>query len=146
MREGIQNLLSEIGQAGCLALCICELGKPGLSEGEAVDSILEGIQRGYIDYDEANTNNPTNLFVRNRDALMELVTGQEGWVSSTEKPDYTLQDGERSIECWRWNEITKDKPIVHTHFRLPHWDPYRTSKTRTYGYLESLRVFRRYHA
>jgi len=146
MRQGIQNILSEIGEAGCFALCICELGKPGLSEGEAVDTILEGIARGSISYDPTTRNNPNNLFVLDRDGLMDLVSGQKGWKSTTEKPDYLPKDGERIIECWRWNERIGERIISRQHFKLPSWDAYKDSRTVRYGYLESLRVFRRKEA
>ncbi len=143
MRQGVQTLLAELGEAACLALCICELGKPGLSEGEAVSLILEGMKRGYIIYDENDRSNPNNCFVQNRDALMELVTGQKGWTSTKENPAYKEKPGERLIECWMWEEKAGGKVIPHTHFRLPGWDPLKEARTVRYGRLESYRVFRR---
>jgi hypothetical protein len=74
---------------------------------------------------------------------MDIVTGQKGWKSTTEKPDYRPRKDERIIECWRWNEKINAKVINHTHFKLSNWDPYKNSNTLKYGYLESLRVFRR---
>jgi len=143
VREGIQSLLAELGEGSCLALCICEIGKPRLSEEEAIGFIIKGIQKGYIYYDENNRNNPKNCFVENRDAFMDIVSGQKGWTSSTEKAEYRPRKDERIIECWRWNEKVNLKIINHTHFKLPNWDPYKNSNTLKYGYLESLRVFRR---
>jgi len=143
MREGIQTLLAELGEAACLALCVCELGKPGISEGEALNILLEGIERGWIDYDEEHRDNPDNCFVEHRDELMELVTGQEGWTSTTETPAYRLKPGEKCIECWMWREHTKERELLHQHFKLKHWDPYHDSMTVRNGYLQSLRVFRR---
>lgn len=143
MREGIQTLLAELGEAACLALCVCELGKPGISEGEALDFILEAIQRGWIDYDENNRDNPDNCFIEHRDELMELVTGQKGWKSTTEAPGYKPKAGERCIECWIWLETRQGKTVKHQHFKLRNWDPYKNSLTIQYGYLHSLRVFRR---
>jgi hypothetical protein len=143
MRQGVQTLLAELGEAACLALCICELGKPGISEGEALENILEAIRRGWIDYDEQNRNNPDNCFVKQRDELMELVTGQKGWTSTTEAPGYQPKPGERCIECWMWVEHTRGSTTKHQHFRLNDWDPYHDPLTVKNGYLQSLRVFRR---
>lgn len=143
MRQGVQTLLSELGEAACLALCICELGKPALSEAEGVGFILEGMKRGYILYDENDRSNPNNCFVQNRDALMELVTGQKGWTSTKENPAYKEKPGERLIECWVWEEKAAGRTVVHQHFRLPGWDPLKDARTVRYGRLESYRVFRR---
>jgi len=143
MRQGVQTFFAELGEAACLALCICELGKPGLSEGEAVSLILEGMKRGYIIYDENDRSNPNNCFVQNRDGLMNLVSGQQGWTSTKEGPGYCLRPGERLIECWVWEEKLGGKTIAHTHFRLPGWDPIKEARTVRYGRLESYRVFRR---
>lgn len=143
MRQGVQTLLAELGEAACLALCICELGKPGLSEAEAVGLILEGIARGYIDYDENDRSNPNNCFVRNRDAFMEMVSGQKGWASTKEGSGYKAKPGEKLIECWNWEEKAAGRTIVHQHFRLPGWDPIKDARTVRYGRLESYRVFRR---
>jgi hypothetical protein len=143
MREGIQTVLAELGEAACLALCICELGKPGIPEAEALGLILEGMDRGFIDYDEANRDNPDNCFVANRDAFMVLVTREKGWASTTEEPGYRAKPGERVIERWAWEEKTANKVAMHQHFRLKSWDPYRDSQTVKKGALESLRVFRK---
>lgn len=143
MRQGVQTLLAELGEAACLALCICELGKPGLSEGEAVDLIRRAIDLGYIDCDEKDRSNPNNCCVRNRDAFMDMVSGQAGWKSTKEGPGYKARPGEKLIECWSWNETTDSKVIAHQHFRLPGWDPIIEARTVRYGHLESYRVFRR---
>lgn len=143
MREDVQTLLAELGEAACLALCICELGKPGITEAEGLSLILEGMSRGYIEYDEEDRNNPDNCFVANRDAFMDLVTGERGWKSTTEDAAYRPKPGEKVIECWKWEEHAKNKLITHTHFKLQQWDPYKNSQTLKYGNLESLRVFRR---
>ncbi len=143
MREGIQSLFAELGEGACFALSICEMGKPGISEEEALGLILKGIQKGYIDYDENNRDNPKNFFVENRDAFMDIVSGEKGWKSSSENPRYRSKENERIIECWRWNEKRGNKEIAHCHFKLKNWDPYKNSETLKYGYLESLRVFRR---
>jgi len=143
MREGIQSLFAELGEAACLALCICELGKPGLTEGEALSLIIEGIRRGYIKYDEDNRDNPDNCFVADRDGLMNLVTGERGWTSTKEKADYLIKPRERVIEGWEWKEFCKNKLITHQHFKLESWNPIRNSLTVKNGKIESLRVFRK---
>jgi len=143
MREGIQTLFAELGEAACLALCICELGKPDISEGEALSLILEGMRRGYIEYNEEDRDNPDNCFVANRDAFMDLVIGERGWQSTTEGARYRAKPGERIIECWKWKEAAKNTLITHWHFKLPRWDPWKNSQALKYGTLESLRVFRR---
>ncbi len=143
MREGIQTFLAELGEGACLALCICELGKPGLTEGEAVNLILEGIRRGFIEYDEENRDNPDNCYVADRDGLMKLVTGERGWRSDKENADYRAKPGERVVEGWEWIECCRDKAIKHQHFRLVKWDPIKNSRTVKNGKIESLRVFRR---
>ena len=143
MRQGIQTLFSELREAGCLALCICELGKPGISESEAVGLILEGIARGFILYDEHDRQNPNNFFVQDRDGFMEMVTGQARWRSTREGPGYKPKPGEKLIECWKWDEKLGGKIISHQHFRLPNWDPIKEARTVRYGQLESYRVFRK---
>lgn len=143
MRQGIQTMLAELGESACLALCVCELGKPGISEGAAIDYICTAIQKGWIDYDPEHRENPNNCFVEKRDELMQLVTGQQGWTSTTEAPNYKLKPGEKCIECWVWREPAKGRVLLHQHFRLKDWDPYHDSMTVRYGFLQSLRVFRR---
>jgi len=143
MSESIQTLLAELGEGACLALCICELGKPGLIEAEALSLILEGIRRGYIDYDENNRYNPDNCFVRDRNAFMNVVTGERGWTSTREKPEYKARPSEGVIEGWEWQERLKDRTILHQHFKLTIWDPIKNSTTVKHGKLTSLRVFRR---
>jgi len=143
MREGIQTLLAELGEAGCLALCICELGKPGISESEAVGLILEGIKRGFILYDEHDRQNPNNFFVQDCDGFMALVTNQKGWSSTKESSGYTPKPGEKLIECWKWDETLAGNVVSHQHFRLPSWDPIKEARTVRYGQLESCRVFRK---
>jgi hypothetical protein len=143
MRQGIQVLFAELGEAACLALCICELGRPGIAEGEALELILEGMERGFIDYDEANRDNPDNCFVSDRDSFMALVTGTTGWKSTKETPDYLPAIGERIIEYWEWTERLKDRLVIHTHFKLKGWDPYPASRTVRFGRKAGLRVFRR---
>ena len=143
MREGIQTFLAELGEGACMALCICELGKPGLTESEALRLILEGMRRSFIEYDEENRDNPDNCFVANRDGLMNLVTGERGWRSSKENSDYRAKPGERVIEGWEWIERCKDRIIKHQHFKLVKWDPIKNSRTVKNGKIESLRVFRR---
>lgn len=143
MRPGIQVILTELGEAACLALCICELGKPGISEGEALELILEGIEHGYISYDEKNRDNPDNCFVRDRDTFMDLVTGETGWKSTTEGANYLPHAGERVIEYWEWIEHLKDRDVVHKHFKLRNWDPYLASRTVYFGKKTGARVFRK---
>jgi hypothetical protein len=143
MRQGVQTLLAELGEAACLALCICELGKPGIPEAEAVGLILEGMKKGYIDYDENDRSNRNNCFVNDRDGFMELVTGQKGWKSTREGPGYKAKPQERVIECWRWDENVAGKTVPHQHFRLPAWDPIKDARTVRFGRLESYRVFRK---
>lgn len=143
MKPGIQTLLAEAGEAGCLALCICEAGRPGITEGEAISLIMEGIHRDWISYDERTRDNPMNFFVKNRDAFMDLVTGERGWYSSIEKPEYQPRQGEKAIECWIWEEPSKTGSILHRHFKLKDWDPILNSRTIQNGKLESYRVFRR---
>jgi hypothetical protein len=143
MRPGIQVVLAELGEAACFALCICELGKPGISEGEALELILEGMGRGYIDYDEQHRDNPDNCFVRDRDGFMDLVTGESGWKSTTEGADYRPKVGERIIEYWEWTEHLKDRDVVHKHFKLRNWDPYLASRTVYFGTKKGARVFRK---
>ena len=143
MRQGVQTLLAELGEAACLALCICELGTPGLPESEAVGLILEGIRRGYILYDENDRQNPNNFFVQDRDGFMEMVTGQATWRSTRESPGYKPKPGEKLIECWKWDETLAGKIISHQHFRLPNWDPIKEARTVRFGQLESCRVFRK---
>ncbi len=139
MREGVQSFFAELGEAACLALCICELGKPGLSEAEAVSLILQGIEKGFIDYRWQDRQYENNLFVSNRDAFMNLVTGQDGWKSRVEPPSYTLKAGELAVSCWEW----RDSGTLRRHFRLADWDPILDSQTVRHGALASLRVFRK---
>ena len=143
MREGIQTLLAELGEAACLALCICELGKPGMAEGEALEFIIEGIDRGYIYYDEEHRENPDNCFLCDRDSFMDLVTGETGWKSTTEDGDYLPRIGEKVIEYWEWTERLKDRIITHIHFKLKTWDPYYNSRTTKFGQKRGFRVFRK---
>ncbi len=126
MKQGVQTLLAELGEAACLALCICELGKPGLSEAEAVGFILDGIKRGYIFYDEKDRGNPSNCFVQNRDAFMELVTGEKGWASSREGPGYKAKPGEKLIECWNWEREGCRQDNSPPALQAARWDPSRT--------------------
>ena len=142
MKEGVQRLLSEIGEAGCLALCIVQLARPEASEGAAVDVLIEAIRRGFVSYDASRPEHPDNLFVRDRDGLFALASGESGWRSRTEGASYRAKGGERVIEAWEWEEMREHGArVLRGHFRLPGWDPLPGSRTVAKGRLAGYRVF-----
>lgn len=143
MREDAQILLSEMGESSCLALTIVQAGKPECTLGEAVDLTLAGIALGYITYDWESRANPENLFVADRDAFLNMVTGESGWKSTRETAGYRAAPGEIAIESWEWREELRGTVALHTHFRMHDWDSWRGSKAVTHGALVGYRIFRK---
>jgi hypothetical protein len=105
---------------------------------DTVDALYQGIERGYIYYNENDTNDNGNFFVENPAALLALFAGGR-WAVEKAGPDYIPARGEYVVD--RWERVKTG--TVTGHFRLPDWDSLRDSQTVRYGKIVSKRVFRR---
>jgi hypothetical protein len=139
MKQGIQTLLGEAGEAACYALDIIEIGeRAGRQKLNPVDAFYQGIERGFIYYNEKDPNDNDNFFVKNPPALLSMVAGGK-WTVEKAGPDYTPRPGEYVVD--RWERVRTGAVIGH--FRLPDWDSLQDSQTVRYGKIVSKRVFRR---
>jgi hypothetical protein len=141
MKQGIQTLLGEAGEASCYALDILEIAERELRGGSKID-VLEalylGIERGYIYYNEKDPNDNDNFFVKDPAALLGMIAGGR-WTVKKAGPDYIPVKGEHVVDRW---ERVKTGAVIG-HFRLPDWDSLSSSMTVRYGKIASKRVFRR---
>jgi hypothetical protein len=139
MRAGIQTLLSEAGEAACYALDILEIAERERGQRlDLIEALYEGIDRGFIYYNEKDPNDNDNFFVENPAMLLAIFTGHR-WTVEKVGPDYVPAPGEYAVD--RWERVRTGAVIGH--FRLPDWDSLQDSMTVRYGKIVSKRVFRR---
>jgi hypothetical protein len=139
MRQGIQTLFSEAGEAGCYAFSIIEIAERVMGRAIGpVYAMYEGIARGYIYYNDMDKNDNDNFFVRNPPAFLSFLTGIQ-WAVEIVPSSYTAKPGEYVVDRWE----RKQTGIVSAHFRIPDWDSLHNSQTVKYGKIVSKRVFRR---
>jgi hypothetical protein len=139
MRSGIQTLLGEAGEAACYALDILEIAERERGQKlDPIDSLYQGIGRGYIHYNENDPNDNDNFFVEDPAALLAMFAGGR-WTVEKADPGYIPARGEYVVD--RWERVRTG--AVTGHFRLPDWDSLHNSMTVRYGKIVSKRVFRR---
>ncbi|MDR0721072.1 MAG: DUF261 domain-containing protein [Treponema sp.] len=139
MKEGIQTLLGEAGEAACYALDILEIAERerGLKL-NIIECLCQGIDRGYIYYNGEDPNDNDNFFVEDPAALLAMFAGGR-WAVEKAGPDYVPARGEYVVD--RWERVRTGAVIGH--FRLPDWDSLHNSMTVRYGKIVSKRIFRR---
>ena len=139
MKSGIQTLLGEAGEAACYALDIIEIAERERRQRlDPIEALCQGIERGYIHYNEKDPNDNDNFFVENPPALLALLAGGK-WTVEKTGPNYIPAHGEYVVD--RWERVRTGAVIGH--FRLPDWDSLHNSQTVKYGKIVSKRVFRR---
>jgi hypothetical protein len=139
MKQGIQTLLGEAGEAACYALDILEIAERVCGRKlDTLDTLCWGIERGYIHYNEKDPNDNDNFFVENPPALLSMIVGGK-WTVEKTGPSYTPRPGEYVVDRW---ERVKTGTVIG-HFRLPDWDSLHDSMTVRYGKIVSKRVFRK---
>lgn len=139
MKEGIQILLAEAGEAACYALDIIDIAEEEtLRPADVVGAIQRGIDAKMIRYNERDRNDPNNFFVEDPAGFLTLMTG-EGWTVEKVGPEYEAKPGEQLVDRWEAPGVTG----IHNHFRRPKWDSWPGSKAVMYGKIVSRRVFRR---
>ena len=130
MTAGIQALFKSIGEDGCYALCIIELGRRGRLDRDCVDIIEQAIQMKALRQD---------MFVLDPALLLSLAGGGQ-WTVRIESATYVPLSTEMSVEYWKY---TASDGTVYGHFILPDWDSLGESNTRKYGKCVSKRIFTR---
>mgnify|MGYP005845877193 CR=1 FL=1 len=127
MHEGIQKDLFYLGKYGCYFLSILKLCER-FNEApiEPIQAYRECFHEGLISAD---------CYVRNPEKIMSKYTSYNWEVYKTIPGDVF------GAVVERWSR--KGTMVEEAHFKLPDWDPWGGSDTVKYGYLESLRVFRR---
>jgi hypothetical protein len=139
MKSGIQTLLGEAGEAACYALDILEIAERERGQRiDPVEALCQGIERGYIYYNEKDPNDNDNFFVVWPDLLLSMLAGGR-WTVEKTGPDYIPARGEYIVDRW---ERVKTGAVIG-HFRLPDWDSLHDSMTVRYGKIVSKRIFRR---
>ena len=139
MKEGIQILMAEAGEAACYALCIIKIAEEETRRPiDVLGSIERGIEAKMIHYNEKDRNDPDNFFVNDPAGFLTLLTG-EGWTLEKTGPEYITQHGEQIVDRWESKGVTG----ISGHFRRPDWDSWPGSKAVMYGKIVSRRVFRR---
>jgi hypothetical protein len=139
MKQGIQTLLGEAGEAACYALDIIEIAeRENFREKDVMASLSAGIDRGYIYYNEKDPHDNDNFFVADPAAFLAMLAGGR-WTVEKAGPGYVPAPGEYVVD--RWERVRTG--AVTGHFRLPDWDSLHDSMTVRYGAIVSKRVFRR---
>lgn len=134
--NGIQTFLAEAGEASCYALqllnvCIKKTG----TVYPVIESLLLGIDSGYIYYNKNDPNDNNNFFVEYPDKFITLLTGLPCTVEHA-PVDYKARQDQFIIE--RWERVTPKG--TYSHFDSPDFHSLAFSYTVKYGKLVSLRV------
>jgi hypothetical protein len=142
MREGIQTFLQEAGEAACYALDIVKIAEEVLEkELPCAESLLIGIDKGYIHYTWNNPNDNDNFYVNDPPAFLSALTGKKVTVRTIEGAAaiaaWEPKENEYTVQCW---QRVKTGALI-THFRRPKWDSLTYSVTVAQGNLASLRIF-----
>jgi hypothetical protein len=150
MREGIQTLFAEAGEAACYAFDIIEIAER--VTGKAIDPILAfylGADNGFIYYNAKDPQDNNNFYVRDPAAFLGMMTipkwtvdkllpVKDGWVHENGKL-YEPLPGDYLVD--RWERVRTG--AVTAHFRLPDWDSLADSQTVKFGRIASRRLFRK---
>jgi hypothetical protein len=114
MKQGIQTLLGEAGEAACYALDILEIAeREGGRKLNPLEALYQGIEREYIHYNEKDPNDNDNFFVENPPALLSMLVGGR-WTVEKTGPGYLPAPGEQVVDRW---ERVKTGAVIG-HFRL----------------------------
>jgi hypothetical protein len=139
MKAGIQTLLGEAGEAACYALDILEIAERERGHKlNIIEALCQGIDCGFIYYNNEDPNDNDNFFVEAPEALLTMLAGGR-WTVEKAGPEYVPARGEWVVDRW---ERVKTGAVIG-HFRLPDWDSLSNSMTVRYGKIVSKRVFRR---
>jgi hypothetical protein len=142
VRAGIQTFLQEAGEAACYALSIIKIAGEALgTEFPCVESLLLGVEKGFISYNWDNREDGGNFFVTKPAEFLSALTGKRCAVRVVSAPEevrnWTAGENEYTVQCWQREKTG----YVVTHFRRPAWDSLASSVTVREGKLVSLRVF-----
>jgi hypothetical protein len=143
MKQGIQTLMTEAGEAACYALCIIEIAnRLNKQEMPVMETLIKAIDSKYIYYNWKNASDNDNFTVlKPAEWLSQLAGGN--WsvkkLPAIPNAEYYPYPGEYVID--RWERQVTGKTIGH--FRLPDWDSLADSQTVKYGKIVSKRVFKK---
>jgi hypothetical protein len=142
VRAGIQTFLQEAGEAACYALAVIKIAEEALGKDlPCVESLLLGVDRGFISYNWDNREDSSNFFVARPAEFLSALTGRRCAVRALygqeEVRDWKAKENEYTVQCWQREKTG----YLVTHFRRPAWDSLASSLTVREGKLASLRVF-----
>lgn len=138
LRNGIQNFLSEAGEAACYALCLIDVAEEFTGRHiDIADALINAIDRNYIIYKWEDRNFNDNFFVQYPALFLEMLTGKK-WQVTKEPSCYTKKEGEYVI--YRWERVQTGKTTGH--FNRIDFEPYLNSITVQHGSVVSLRVYK----
>jgi hypothetical protein len=143
MKQGIQTLMAEAGEAACYALCIIEIAERVTGQHiDCMQEIIRAIDKKYIYYNWKNASDNDNFTVlKPAEWLSEMSSYRidRKWLVEKAPAAYTAREGEYVVDRWERQATGK----TTGHFRLPDWDSLADSQTVKYGHIASKRVFRR---
>jgi hypothetical protein len=142
VKAGIQTFLQEAGEAACYALSIIKIAEEVLGkELPCAESLLLGVEKGFISYRWDDPEDSSNFYVKEPAAFLSALTGRGCAVRVIDGPGeaeaWRPGEHEYTVQCWQ----RKKTGYVVTHFRRPQWDSLIKSATVAQGSLVSLRVF-----
>jgi hypothetical protein len=109
MKQGIQTMLSEAGEAACYALDIIEIAERASGKKlDPIEALWKGIDRGFIYYNETNPDDNDNFYVRDPGAFLSMMTSAR-WNVRKEGPGY-----KGAPESKPQNALSKDRKPIHT--------------------------------
>ena len=136
MRNGIQTILKEAGEAGCYAICLINVAEEFLGkEIDASEGLLLGIDTGAVYYNFADTEDSDNFFVKNPSKFLEMMTNTT-WDVRKEPATYAPRHNEFVVNRW---ERIKTGAVI-SHFDRENFHPLKHSVTIERGYIASKRV------
>jgi len=144
MIPAVQRWFTELGEAGCYAICL--ILTAGRMLGKELDIFTEFVKLVHLKLVYLNTSDfddPKNCEVQDTPLVMKVLL--DGGVNFTYRKDlgnYIPKKDEFCVEKWFRSFTSKGTEYKYTHFVLPDYDPLGNSKTKELGTCVEKRVFK----
>lgn len=142
MKDDVQNLFAEIGEAGCYALCLCSVAEEYFQRNDRAfeldvhKAIQLGIEKKCIYYNHNDKNDNDNMYVNYPELFLFYLTGKHWSVTKVDSSYAIKSDNEFLVD--RYERIKTGAVIGH--FERKNFKPIKNSLTVQYGKLVSRRL------
>lgn len=128
----LQDLIYAIGLQGCYAMSLVFVASDFLGkELDLLKSIYIGIKNGVILYNENNVKDNDNMYVKDAEKFLKLLTGKN-WRVTKQSKGYNIPNNCYAIHQFSYNNLTHFEPVGITLIK--------NSNTRSLGVLAGYRI------